>query len=166
MLRGHYREFIVMRGGRRYNPVLDNPNDERNIRHWTHGTADKDFQPGDEIEAEGYFQAWCQCQPCTEAGSRVNAQAVERRLEKKLGAKRAQLHQLLTERFPTAGTVEEGTDLVHSVHRVASRFAAKIVYEPAAVRLALRAWSTAEITAMPDAQLDAVASELSEEMNR
>lgn len=135
-LRAHYRQFLQTRDGRPYNPVLDDPNDERNPRHWTHGIVD------------GGTQAGCGCEPCRAAVKERNEAQKKDRLENRHATQKAIITGILTEYLPelqgaetdqpTANALAAAVERVHSVHRVVNRFRALIAYDRPALASAVR----------------------------
>lgn len=167
-IRAHYRQYLEERDGVDYNPVLDDPDDPRNIRHWAHGMA------------EGYRQAGCKCRPadcrcapsecectdsCAEAGRRANRAGAELRLETRLASQKVRATMLLARMLDLDGdTAATGAAAVVATHRVVSLFRAKVAYSPVAVRLALRDWDVPAIRTMSEAELSSVVAALLEAM--
>jgi hypothetical protein len=130
-LRTHYREFLVTRDGRRYNPLLDDVNHPDNARHWAHGSP------------EGYHQAGCQCAPCDEAGRKENQRKTEARIAKRRDAHRAVASEVLAARFPglSSEEVTEAAAKVVAVGEVTNRTQVRINYGFTGVVLALDNWA-------------------------
>lgn len=132
-MRSHYHEHRVKRGGRWYNPLLDDPNHPDNTHHWSHGTI------------EGYNDAGCACARCGLVGREENERKVQARIDRRLTEHRSTAASVIATHLPylSSSTAAELAEAVVDTNRVTDRFRARVVYDKLPVELALANWALA-----------------------
>lgn len=155
-IRAHYHQYLEKRGGQDYNPVLDDPHDPRNTRHWTHGMT------------EGPRQAGCKCVRCAKAARKAAKEEAAKRLDKRLAEHRARLTVLLTQRLLDLDAESAGEIAARVVdgHRVVNKFKATVAYDPLAVRRDLRATRAVPILLLDDDELTVLVEVVIAELGR
>lgn len=155
-LRDHYRQFLEVRDGRPYNPVLDDPDDPRNKRHWSHGVAD------------GYDVAACRCVLCEEAGSRTNHAKTERRIARRRDELRAIVTDVLVDLLPglPAEEIDAVAATISEIGRVVNKTTVKIDYQHHELALALENWVLRGGHAVDTEAISDLAATLQERLTR
>lgn len=154
-VRQHYHGHRTKVDGKWYNPLLDDPNDPDNVRHWAHGTVD------------GYAQAGCLCEPCSAASREYTRHKEALRLDRRLAEHRVRVAVILRDAFYglPAQAITDGAELVVSTHTVRRKFDATLTYAQVPVALAISNWANAYKPDLTPGEAADLATIVVEELN-